>query len=177
MRNRLYSKSPVARPLALAVALAALSGCSTLPGSPDAGDPRWADYRNWTKVTGIEPSTGNPTGFLGGVHRGDEGYRDVYVNAVARNMLLGTAPYNFPAGSVIVKEQFANREDWEQGVNAEHTISVKAVSSDELSSDNWLWADSYKGKAVRSEFCSGCHTLAARSDFVFTTGDFVRSLY
>ncbi len=150
-----------------------LASCSTLTAPFKEADPRWADFKSWTKVTELEPSTGNPTGFLGGLHQGDEGYRDVYVNDVAKETLLGSAPYNFPAGSVIVKEQYASESDWESGRKPSHTVSVKVTASETLSKDNWIWADSYKGTAGESAFCSGCHSIAAKDDYVFTHGDFL----
>ncbi|ASJ74695.1 cytochrome P460 family protein [Granulosicoccus antarcticus] len=170
MRKAAYMK------LNAVVAISALlAGCSTLSAPFRDADPRWADYKSWTKVTELEPSTGNPTRFLGGVHMGDEGYRDVYVNDIAKEALLGSAPYNLPEGSVIVKEQFADQADWEANRKAAHTISVKVAKTDELSKDNWIWADSYKGDAGESAFCSGCHSIAAKTDFVFTHGDFLKT--
>ncbi|MFK8075742.1 MAG: cytochrome P460 family protein [Granulosicoccus sp.] len=150
-----------------------VASCSTLTAPFKEADPRWADFKTWTKVTELEPSTGNPTGFLGGVHQGEEGYRDVYVNDIAEAVLMGSAPYNYPAGSVIVKEQFASKSDWEEGRKPSHTVSVKVAASDSLSKDNWIWADSYKGTAGESAFCSGCHSIAAKDDYVFTHGDFL----
>ena len=150
-----------------------IASCSTLTAPFKEADARWADYKNWTKVTELKPSTGNPTGFLGGLHQGDEGYRDVYVNDIGEAALLGSAPYNFPAGSVIVKEQFANKADWESGRKPSHTVSVKVTASDSLSKENWIWADSLKGTAGESAFCSGCHSIAAKDDYVFTHGDFL----
>lgn len=155
---------------------ALLASCSTLSAPFKDADPRWADYKSWTKVTEEHVSTGNPTGFLGGVHMGLEGYRDVYVNDIGRDALLGSAPYNLPAGTVVVKEQFASKEDWEAGRKPAHTISLKTADGDQVIKENWIWADSYKGSAGESAFCSGCHSIAAKSDFVFTTGDFQRSL-
>lgn len=153
-----------------------LASCSTLTAPFKDADPRWADFKSWTRLTDTHVSTGNPTGFLGGVHMGLEGYREVYVNDIGRDALLGNAPYNLPAGTVVVKEQFASKEDWEADRKPAHTISVKVAASDVVSKDNWIWADSYKGTAGESAFCSGCHSIAAKSDFVFTTGDFQRSL-
>lgn len=150
-----------------------IASCSTLTAPFAEPDARWADFKTWTKVTELEPSTGDPTGFLGGLHKGNEGYRDVYVNDIGEETLLGSAPYNFPAGSVIVKEQFANRSDWESGRKPSHAISVKVSASDAVSKDNWIWADSYKGTAGESAFCSGCHSIAAKDDYVFTNGDFL----
>ena len=160
---------------AIVATSALLASCSTLTAPFKDADPRWADFKSWTKVTELEPSTGNPTGFLGGVHMGEEGYRDVYVNDVAKEALLGSGPYNLPEGSVIMKEQFASKADWEAGRKGAHTISLKVAQTDELSKDNWIWADSYKGTAGESAFCSGCHSIAAKSDFVFTTGDFLKT--
>ena len=150
-----------------------VASCSTLTAPFKGADARWADFKTWTKVTELEPATGNPTGFLGGVHMGEEGYRDVYVNDIGRDALLGSAPYNFPAGTVLVKEQFANKSDWESGTKPTHTISVKTAASDAVIKDNWIWADSYKGTAGESVFCSGCHSIAAKDDYVFTHGDFL----
>jgi hypothetical protein len=150
-----------------------ISSCSTLTAPFKETDARWADFKNWTKVTELEPSTGNPTGFLGGLHMGDEGYRDVYVNDIGEDALMGSGPYNLPAGTVIVKEQFANKLDWESGRKPAHTISVKATASDNVTKDNWIWADSLSGTAGESAFCSGCHSIAAKDDYVFTHGDFI----
>lgn len=155
-----------------------LAGCASLTAPFREADPRWADYKNWTRVTADEVSTGNPTGFLGGVHMGDEGYREVYVNDVAKDTLYGSAPYNYPAGSVIVKEQFANKADWQAGRKAAHTISVKVSQSETSQKQDWMWADSFKGKAGESEFCAGCHSIAelrAKGDYVFTNGDFLKA--
>lgn len=151
-----------------------VASCSTITAPFRDADPRWADFKSWTKVN-AEPGTGNPTNFLGGVHQGDEGYRDVYVNDIGKEALLGSAPYNFPAGTVLVKEQFASKADWEAGRKPAHTISVKATASDELSKDDWVWADSYKGSAGESAFCAGCHSIAAKDDYAFTNGDFLAS--
>lgn len=156
-----------------------LAGCASLTAPFRDPDPRWADYKNWTRVTADEVSTGNPTGFLGGVHMGDEGYREVYVNDIAEETLYGSAPYNFPEGSVIVKEQYASKADWEAGTGAAHTVSVKVSQSETSQKEDWMWASSYKGIAGESEFCAGCHSIAelrAQGDYVFTNGDFLKTL-
>lgn len=152
-----------------------VAGCSSLSAPFKDADPRWADFKTWTKVTELAPATGDPTSFLGTLHRGAEGYRDVYVNDIAKDAVLGSAPYNLPAGSVIVKEQFANKADWEAGRKAAHTISVKVSAGDEVRKENWIWADSYKGTAAENAFCSGCHTIAAKDDYLFTHADFLAS--
>ncbi len=154
------------------ITLMFLSGCASLNMFGKA-DERWADYKSWTNVTaGTEP-TGDPTGLLAVVHKGPEGYRNVYVNDIAKETLLGDAPYVYPVGSVVVKEQFDNKADWEAGENAGVTISVKASGGETVSKDDWIWADSYKGSAGASQFCSGCHTVALADDFVFTNKAFL----
>jgi len=148
-----------------------LISCESLPGR--TADERWADYRNWTKVTEGKVGTGDPTGYIGNVHRGPDGYRDVYVNDIGAAMLAGEGPYNFPAGTVIVKEQYKNQAAWESGKPGDVTVSVKTTSGDTVSKDNWIWAESYKSKAGESQFCSGCHSIAAKDDFAFTNGTFL----
>lgn len=145
-----------------------LSGCGGLKGDPD---PRWAEYKGWHKIT-EEPQTGDPTNYIGVVHAGREGYRDVFVNEVGKAALTGSAPYQFPAGTVIVKEQFDNKADWEAQKGAEVTVSLK-ISDEVGSASNWHWAAGVSGKAGENGFCSGCHTIAAKDDFVFTTADFL----
>jgi len=147
------------------------AGCESLPGR--TADERWADYRTWTKVTEGKVGTGDPTKFLGNVHKGPEGYREVYVNDIGAAVLQGNGPYNFPAGTVIVKNQFDNKADWESDTGGAVTVSVKVTASDKISKDDWIWADSYKGKAGTSAFCSGCHSIAAKDDFAFTNGTFL----
>ena len=173
MKNSLVIKTGIVITLS-----ALLASCASLTAPFRDADPRWADYKNWTRVTADGPSTGNPTNFLGGVHLGDEGYREVYVNDIGKDTLYGPAPYNYPAGSVIVKEQYANKADWEAGRKPAHTVSIKVSSSDESKKEDWMWADSYKGSAKESEFCAGCHSIAelrGKGDFVFTHGDFLKT--
>lgn len=156
-----------------------LAGCASLIAPFKDADPRWADYKSWTRVTEDHVSTGNPTNFLGGVHMGDEGYREVYVNDIGKDTLYGAAPYNYPAGSVIVKEQYANKADWEAGRKAAHTVSIKVAASETSQKQDWMWADSFKGVAKESEFCAGCHSIAelrGKGDYVFTNGDFLKTL-
>ena len=164
--------------LVIITATGLLAGCASLTAPFRDADERWADYKNWTQVTADEVSTGDETGFLGGVHMGDEGYREVYVNDIAKEALEGEAPYNYPEGSVIVKEQYASKADWEAGRNAAHTVSVKVAQTEKAEKANWMWADSYKGTAGESDFCAGCHSIAelrAQGDYVFTNGDFLRA--
>lgn len=157
---------------AVVTASALVMSCASLNPFAKA-DARWADYKSWTKITEGKPGTGDPTGFIGNVHNGPDGYREVYVNDIGAAALAGNAPYNYPEGTIIVKEQFKDKAGYDAGKVAAVTVSVKATGSETLSKENWLWADSYKGKAKTSDFCSGCHSIAAKDDFVFTNGAFL----
>ena len=149
-----------------------LAGCASIPflGKPD---PRWADYKSWTKITEGEPSTGDSMA-LGGVHMGTEGYRDVYVNDIGLEMITGDGPYDFPEGTVVVKEQFASKADWEAGEGAQHTISLKVADNPGTASEDWNWAAGYTGKVkahIADPNCVACHTAAIafnQSDYVFS---------
>lgn len=156
-------------------ASAFITGCASVNPFAKA-DPRWAEFKSWTKVTeGTEP-TGDPSKLLGVVHKGENGYRDVYINDVGKDALLGAAPYNYPEGTVIVKHQFDNKADWEAGENGDVTVSLKSADDGSRNKDNWVWAAGMKGKAGPSDFCSGCHTAALSlydSDFIFTTAEFL----
>lgn len=153
------------------VAAASLvAGCASigLGGDPD---PRWADYASWSKVTDGE--TGDPTTFIGKVHAGPTGYRNVYVNVQAKEKIDTSDPRQFPVGSVLVKEQFKSKAAWESGKGGAVTVALK-VSDDAPApgSGNWIWADSLTGTAKESAFCSGCHTIALKHDFMFTGGGY-----
>lgn len=143
-----------------------VSGCAVLgSGEPDA---RWADYKSWTKIH-AKPITGDHTKFLGGLHQGANGVRQVYVNAIGLETSLGEAPYNYPLGTVIVKEQYSSQAAMESGRTPDTTIMVKVSETAENPAKNWAWSRGY-GKEAKIEdgFCSGCHTIAAASDFSFS---------
>lgn len=166
-------KSTKTRVVSVALAGSVLvAGCASLPflGKPD---PRWADYKSWTKITEGEPSTGASQA-LGGVHMGEEGYRDVYVNDVGLEMITGDGPYDFPEGTVVVKEQYENEAAWKAGKGAAHTISLKIADNPGTTSADWNWALGYTGKVqahIDDPNCVACHTAAValnQSDYVFS---------
>ncbi len=149
---------------------AMLAGCATVTSPFRDADERWADYRNWTKVTEGNPSTGASPA-LGTVHKGPEGYRDVFVNDVGRAMLIGDGPYDFPEGTVVVKEQYDDKAAWEAGTDPDLTVSVKVGDAKGTPKEDWIWAAGYKDEAGPNEFCSSCHTAAVslnQSDYVFS---------
>ncbi len=149
-------------------AVALISGCAAigLGGEPDA---RWADYKNWTRVN-ENPSTGASPG-LGAVHLGPEGYRVVYVNDIGRDTILGDGPYEYPEGTVVVKEQYKNEAAYNSASGAAVTVSLKVGSG--AGADTWQWADSYTSSAGESAFCSGCHSIPFAKDFVFSNVEYL----
>jgi len=152
-----------------ALSVVVITGCgaySAVTAPFKSADARWADFKSWTKVSDGE--TGDPTNFLGNVHKGAEGYRSIYVNAVGKDVLMSNGPYVYPVGTVVVKEQFDSKADYDADRKAGHTISIKVSDDAENPKDNWIWADSYKATAKASTFCSGCHTIAAKDDYVFS---------
>ena len=158
--------------LTAVVAMAAVvAGCASF----GSADERWADYKNWTKITEGRVSTGDPTGFVGTVHAGPKGYRDIFVNSTALATNQGTAPYNYPVGSVIVKEQYKDKAAWEAQKSPDVTVMVKIGSSANPDVSNWAFAAGYTGTAEANAFCAGCHTVAQKEDFVFTNEDFFKT--
>jgi len=151
--------------VALGAAGVLVAGCASLNPFRDA-DPRWADYKGWTKVSDT-PSTGPSLG-LGEVHKGPDGYRLVYVNDVGRDVITGDGPYEYPEGTVVVKEQYGDEAAFLSGEGAEVTVSLKVADVEGGGKDNWQWADSYKSSAGDSAFCSGCHSIPFAEDFVFS---------
>jgi len=153
--------------LATCAAMAlAVGGCASI--SQYIGDPdeRWADYKSWTLVT-EKPSTGKSLG-LGAVHKGPEGYRMVYVNDAGRDTITGEGPYEYPVGTVIVKEQYDDRAAFESGSGMDITVSLKVSDDAANPVDNWQWAASFKAKAKADTFCSSCHSIPFAKDYVFS---------
>lgn len=150
---------------------AILTGCAALNIGGTA-DPRWAEFRTWTKVTDGE--TGDPTNFIGNVHAGPTGYRDVYINDTGLDTINVSDPRSFPVGTVLVKEQFKNKAAWESGKGGAVTVGLKVAggADDAPAAENWIWADSMKATAKANAFCSGCHTIAQQHDYMFTGGGY-----
>lgn len=155
----------------ITVLSAVISGCAAI----GTADERWAEYRSWTKITEGRVSTGDPTGFVGTVHAGPTGYRDIFVNKIGIATNQGTAPYNYPVGSVLVKEQYKDKAAWEAQGTPDLTIMVKVGASATPDAKNWRYAPGLTAKPEENAFCSGCHTAALATDFVFTNEDFFKT--
>lgn len=152
-----------------------LAGCSSSPSYDGNTDSRWADFKTWTKITEGRTGTGDPTGLVASVHKGTNGYRDVYVNDIALSTNQGSAPYNYPVGSVIVKEQFDDLAAFKSQNPTDLTIMVKVKESGNKEAANWAWAEAYDAPLMpENAFCSSCHTAAFGEDFVFTNEDFLK---
>lgn len=145
------------------------SSCAYLGGGE--ADARWADYKSWSKIHS-KPITGDHTGFLNGLHKAKKGVRVVYVNNVGLETATGTAPYKYPLGTVILKEQYSSQAAYDAGKKPGVTVMVKVSENAANPAENWAWARGYTRKAkVDDGFCAGCHTIALGSDFSFSNAD------
>jgi len=143
-----------------------LSACAT----GGEADSRWANYKSWTKIHN-QPITGDHTGFLGGLHRGESGVRQVFVNDIGLSVATGSGPYSYPVGTVIAKEQYKDQAALDGGKNPGLTVMVKVSDNAENPVENWAWSRGYNATAkVDDAFCSSCHTIAAGSDYAFSNG-------
>lgn len=143
-----------------------LTGCALIGGGEP--DIRWADYKSWTKIH-AKPITGDHTGFLGGLHQGEHGVRQVYVNDVGLDVSQGGGPYQYPVGTVVLKEQYKNQAAFDSNKSPDVTVMVKVSDDAANPASNWAWSRGYTREAkVEDSFCSSCHTIAFQTDFVFS---------
>lgn len=163
------------RSLSLGTALIAsstlIAGCAAL-GIGGEPDERWADYKSWTKV--VDGETGDPTKFIGERHGGPSGYRNIYVNELALGPTeAGNEGRVYPVGSVMVKEQYKTEASWKSGKPGTVMTAVK-VPDDATGDSKWIWSPSMTGKAVDNPNCQGCHTIAAKHNFMFTGAGYAK---
>jgi hypothetical protein len=141
----------------------------------DIDSETWADYKSWNLIHN-KPITGDHTGFLGSLHRGAEGVRRVYVNDIALPVSQGNAPYEYPIGSIIVKEQYKNMKRFDDGKKPDLTVMVKVSDNAANPAENWAWSRGSKKTAKTDDaFCSGCHTIAASNDYVFSNAETLKA--
>lgn len=134
----------------------------------------WEGYQTWYKTTGNLPVTGDETRFLGGKHRGEEGYRVIYINDKGAATNKGKAPYQYPEGTVVVKEQYKNKEGFKSGSKPDLTIMIKLAKGASRPTGDWGYITDFRrkihsGKSSNAEFCGGCHRAAnlKKNDYVF----------
>jgi len=139
------------------------------------------NYKSWYKVTKDKPNTGDPTGFLDSKHRGIKGYRVIYINKIGEEVSKGHAPYKYPAGTVVVKEEYKNESAWKANKKPSLKVMLKLKKGESPQTGDWGFAMSQKekismGTSKRAKFCGGCHVFAASKDYVFMNADFIKSL-
>ena len=137
-------------------------------------------YRTWYRITHLEPNTGDVTGgFLGRVHKGKDGYREIYINSIGEATNKGTAPYNYPTGTIIVKEEYKNKESWETKANPKIKVMKKLKPGASPESKDWAYASKLTTEKMQvgkqTNFCAGCHLAAPDSDSVFINSDLLSS--
>jgi len=141
-----------------------------------APNAQWADYKEFTKVTEGHVLTGSEGGPLGTVHQGPTGYRDVFVNDIALAVYQSEGPYKYPAGSVVVKEQYKNEINWQNQKLGGLTVMVKLSPGISPETGDWGFSSSYEGPLTASAFCGGCHLVAQADDYLFTNAKKLRAL-
>ena len=155
--------------------LALLSACmSTSPQlGPDAS--AWDNYRSWYKVT-PEPTTGDPTGFLGSVHDGTRAYRVIYVNETGEAVNKGEQNLPYPPGSILLKESFNNEAALNADRNPDLTLMIKLAQGMSPETGDWEYVRPDGARGTGSSdlgaFCRDCHLFAAATDYNFINSRF-----
>ncbi|MDT8347181.1 MAG: cytochrome P460 family protein [Flavobacteriaceae bacterium] len=143
----------------------------------EAAEPNWDNYKSWFQITKDKPNTGDPVGLLDGKHKGEKGYREIYINKIGEAEWKKGGSPDYPEGTIIVKEQYGNQKKWEKGGKASLTVMVKLAEGESPASGDWGWAMG-KGKVKSgpkgtSKFCTKCHVMGQANDYTFMTKDFV----
>jgi len=148
-----------------------LAGC-TSSGSDDpnaTATEAYEGYADWQRVN-VETISGDATGLLGRAHEGSTGFREVYVNAVGREVSFGEANAPYPEGTIIVKESYGSNSG-EKGSLSGITIMAKREPGYDPEHGNWEYINLRANMKVQAQGalsgCISCHAAAER-DFVFT---------
>jgi len=137
-------------------------------------------YRTWYRITYLEPNTGDITGgFLGRTHKGKEGYREIYINSIGEAINKGTAPYNYPTGTIIVKEEYKDKDSWQKKDNPKIKVMKKLEPGASPESKDWAYASRLSTEKMQvgkqTKFCAGCHLASPDGDSVFVNSDLLSS--
>lgn len=137
-----------------AVVSMALSGCEepVVRFIPD-------DYDTWERTTLAdltEPIPGHPPGL-----------RRIYINPVGTQVTPATdgerVTWDYPEGTIVVKENYAGTEPAE-GEDPAFLYAMVKAPDDERSRGGWLWIardyDSLEETIFDNEFCVTCHADA-----------------
>ena len=142
---------------AAVLAAAALSGLSCARPAPRPLVP--ADYATWERTTAQVldyPVPGH-----------EEHHRRIYLNPIGEEVRVterqGRTFYDYPEGTVIVKEIFAGLKPRPGEAPFQLTVMIKKPL-DPLARGGWLWVvrDTASGqeKVIDYEFCYDCHANA-----------------
>lgn len=138
----------------------------------------WSNYLAWHKVT-PEAETGDPTGFLGGLHDGTRAFRQIYVNSTGEAVNRGTQGFPYPAGSILIKESFNNRADLDARRNPDLTVMIKLAAGQSPETGGWEYVrpDGARGSGSSDlgAFCRDCHLFAAATDYNFINSVFYQN--
>ena len=161
-----------------AMLLVALTACmsTSQPLGPDAS--AWENYRSWYQVT-PEPTTGDPTGYLSGVHDGTRAYRVIYVNSVGEAVNRGQQGFPYPPGTILLKESFNNEAALNANRNPDLTLMIKLAQSMSPDTGDWEYVrpDGARGTGDSDlgAFCRDCHLYAAATDYNFINSRFYQN--
>lgn len=141
-----------------AAVLAILSACMSTSPQLGADASAWDNYLSWYKVT-PEATTGDPTGFLGGVH--------------------ASASYPYPEGTILLKESFSNEAALDARRNVELTVMIKLAAGQSPATGDWEYVrpDDARGTGDSglATFCRDCHLFAAATDYNFINSVFFQN--
>lgn len=151
--------------IALAVLTLGLAACADEADDParEVYDLAIADdtYKDWSLFPNASPDL-----YPSNQHNGD--YVRSYMNDVAADALSSFSG-EFPAGSILVKEQYADAEG--KTLNG-HTVMWKRAGYDAEHGD-WYWVAFTGAGATTSHdgmasYCYECHAAVEANDWVYT---------
>jgi hypothetical protein len=138
----------------------------------------WSNYLEWYKVT-PEAETGDPTGFLGGLHDGTRGFRQIYVNSTGEAVNRGSQGFPYPEGTILIKESFGNRAALDARRNPDLTVMIKLAAGQSPETGGWEYVrpDGARGSGNSDlgAFCRDCHLFAAATDYNFINSAFYQN--
>lgn len=129
----------------------------------------FSNYLNWEKVNN-EVITGDVIGILGPAHQRAQGFREIYVNDIGKEVSSGEKSYPYPSGSIILKESF-KADNGKKGDLADITIMVKREDGYDPENGNWEYFMANSQLKVSKQgkigMCIGCHSAVSSTDYTF----------
>ena len=150
--------------------------CASVQNASKYTDPAYVTdvmdikgYIMWPKVNQMT-ITGDTSGSLGPAHEGVQGFREIYINITGLDVSLGRVDFPYPAGTIVVKEAFADK-DGAKGDLASITVMIKRGDNYDPDNGNWeymMLSPAYDVAAQgKVDMCIGCHAVAKDKDWVF----------